>query len=82
MQAYLLVRLVFGFRRPLDRNGRRTSQCKADSRDLRTRWLAVGESNCSTNNEKTWALMLEVSTAYTTTRTDDHIVVKGYTLYQ
>lgn len=82
MQAYLLIRLVFGFRRPLDRTGRRTSQCKADSRDFRTRWLAGGESICSTNIGKTRALMLEVSTAYTVTRIDDHVVVKGYTLYQ
>ena len=69
-----------GLRRPLDRNGRRTSECKANSRDFRTRWLAGGESICSTNIGKTRALMIEVSMAYTATRIDDQVVVKGYTL--
>ncbi|MGH9924747.1 MAG: hypothetical protein ACRD5B_05160 [Nitrososphaeraceae archaeon] len=82
MQAYLLIHIVFGFRRPLDRNGSRTSQCKANSRDFWTRWLAGGESICSTNIGKTPAIMLEVRMAYTATRIDDQVVVKGYTLNQ
>ncbi|MGI0043972.1 MAG: hypothetical protein ACRD47_09695 [Nitrososphaeraceae archaeon] len=73
---------MFGFSRPLDRNGRRTSQCKANSQDFLTRWLAGGKSICSTNIGKTRSLMLEMSMAYTATRIDDLVVVKGYTLNQ
>jgi hypothetical protein len=82
MQAYLLIHTVFGFRRPLNRNGRRTSQCKANSRDFWARWLAGGKSICFTNIGKTPAIILVVSMAYTATRIDDQVVVKGYTLNQ
>ena len=40
------------------------------------------ESICSKNIGKTRSLMLEVSMAYTATRIDNQVVVKGYTLYQ
>lgn len=44
--------------------------------------MAGRESICSKNIGKTQSFMLEVSMAYTATRIDNQVVVKGYTLYQ